>query len=148
MQILKTMREAGIKPDVIAYTTAIKVQTFPVNSVHPVNSLLVQVAYTRCTLEGDIFYHLTSLGLRHLWIVPLIHRFAWKVRTLNKHYSYMKKLKDMIYIQIWWVPNLLWLYSLQIGGLKLLYPVIRCKLDEAALRFYSQEKQPKDEWNA
>jgi len=30
MQILKNMGDAGIKPDVIAYTTAIKVQSYSV----------------------------------------------------------------------------------------------------------------------
>lgn len=32
MQILKTMRDAGVEPDVVAYTTAIKVQSFPVHN--------------------------------------------------------------------------------------------------------------------
>lgn len=31
MQILRTMRDAGIEPDVVTYTTTIKVQSFLVN---------------------------------------------------------------------------------------------------------------------
>lgn len=36
VQVLKTMRESGVQPDVVAYTAAIKVQTF----LHSVNSYL------------------------------------------------------------------------------------------------------------
>jgi len=47
LQILRTMVDAGIKPDVISYTTAIKVQS-------PVNWVILFYKIS-CTLEGCIF---------------------------------------------------------------------------------------------
>lgn len=62
------MRDAGIEPDVVAYTTGIKVQNVPLK-MSSVRSFLVHVAYTACTinLEGGHFSTVFKLlGPRHL----------------------------------------------------------------------------------
>ena len=64
MQILKNMQDAGIRPDVVAYTTAIKVQSVPVKMSSVRACLCMLHTQHECALlMGAIFTILRLLGV-------------------------------------------------------------------------------------